>query len=136
MARIFISHSSANNAEVFSGQRWLDRLQASAGRCRAVRFVLSRAWLSSRYCTAEFWEARKPSQPLSLPETVCREKLHGSLVTVKDPNTGRKVERIAERLLTSDDIKAAPILAGREGEDVCASFLEPRHWWSRLAFWR
>lgn len=28
--------------------------------------------------------------------------------------------RIAERLLTADDIQAAPILAGREGEDVCA----------------
>jgi WD40 repeat protein len=75
-------------------------------------------------------------EPLLLPETVCREKLHGSWTTVKDPKTGRNVERIAERLLTADDIKAAPILAGREGEDVCAPFLEPRHWWSRLAFWR
>lgn len=46
------------------------------------------------------------------------------------------VERIAERLLTAEDIQAAPILAGRAGEDVCAPFLEPRPWWSRLAFWR
>lgn len=66
MARIFISHSSANNAEALalrdwlvargwddlfldidphrglvSGQRWLERLQASAQRCKAVLFVLS-----------------------------------------------------------------------------------------------
>lgn len=84
MARIFISHSSANNAEALalrdwlvargwddlfldidphrglvSGQRWLERLQASAQRCKAVLFVLSRAWLASGYCKAEFWEARK-----------------------------------------------------------------------------
>ena len=89
MARIFISHSSANNAEALalrdwlvargwddlfldidpqrglvSGQRWLDRLQASAQRCKAVLFVLSRAWLASRYCTTEFWEARKQERPL------------------------------------------------------------------------
>ena len=50
--------------------------------------------------------------------------------------TEAAVEHIAERLLTADDIKAAPILNGREGEDVCAPFLEPRPWWSRLAFWR
>ncbi len=76
------------------------------------------------------------TEPLSLPETVCQEKLHGSWTTVKDPKTGREIERIAERLLTEEDIKAAPILAGRAGEDVCAPFLEPRPWWTRLAFWR
>jgi WD40 repeat protein len=75
------------------------------------------------------------NEPLSLPETVCREKLHGSWTTVKDLKTGRYVERIAERLLTAEDIQAAPILAGREGEDVCAPFLEPQPWWSWLAFW-
>jgi len=89
MARIFISHSSADNAAALalrdwlvargwddlfldidphrglvSGQRWLDRLQESAQRCKAVLFVLSRAWLASRYCTAEFWEARKQERPL------------------------------------------------------------------------
>lgn len=31
---------------------------------RPVLFVLSRAWLDSRYCTAEFWEARKQERPL------------------------------------------------------------------------
>jgi hypothetical protein len=60
----------------------------------------------------------------------------GSWVAVKDPKTGRPTERIAERLLTADDIKAAPSLAGRKGEAVCAPFLEPRPWWSRPAFSR
>jgi WD40 repeat protein len=94
--------------------------------------------------TARIWDIRwlmgpgdwAKTEPLSLPETVCREKLHGSWVTAKDPKTGQNVERIAERLLTADDIRAAPILAGHEGEDVCAPFLEPQPWWSRLAFWR
>jgi WD40 repeat protein len=99
---------------------------------------------ASRDRTARIWDVRwltgpgdwAKHEPLSLPETVCREKLHGSWTTVKDPKTGRNVERIAERLLTADDIKAAPILAGREGEDVCAPFLDHPPWWSRLAFWR
>jgi WD40 repeat protein len=94
--------------------------------------------------TARVWDVRwlmgpgdwAKTEPLSLPETVCREKLHGSWTTVRDRKTGREVERIAERLLTEQDIQAAPILAGREGEDVCAPFLEQRSWWSRLAFWR
>jgi len=94
--------------------------------------------------TARVWSVRwlmgpgdwAKAEPLSLSETVCRERLRGSWVTVKDPKTGRNVEHIAQHLLTADDIKAAPILSGREGEDVCAPFLEPRPWWSRLAFWR
>lgn len=73
MARIFISHSWANNAETLalrdwlvargwddlfldidsqrglvSGQHWLDQLQESAQRCKAVLFVLSRDWLASK----------------------------------------------------------------------------------------
>jgi WD40 repeat protein len=94
--------------------------------------------------TVRVWDVRWLMGPVdwakherySLPEAVCREKLHGSWTIVKDPKTGRKVERIAERLLTADDIKATPILAGREGEDVCASFLDHRPWWLRLVFWR
>lgn len=93
----------------------------------------ARVWNISWQWGPGNWDS---TEPLSLLEKVCREKLHGSWTTVKDPKTGRTVERIAERLLTADDIRAAPILAGREGEDVCAPFLEPRPWWARLAFWR
>ena len=99
---------------------------------------------ASRDNTARVWDVRwlmgrgdwAKAEPLSLPETVCREKLRGSWVTVKDPKTGRDVQRIAARLLTPADIQAAPILAGREGEDVCAPFVEPKPWWARFAFWR
>jgi hypothetical protein len=94
--------------------------------------------------TARVWNVRwlkgpidwAKTEPLLLPETVCQEKLRGSWTRVKDPKTGRNFERIAEGLLTPDDIRAAPILAGREGEDVCAPFLEKQPWWARLAFWR
>jgi WD40 repeat protein len=80
---------------------------------------------------ANLWNVRwlmgpedwRKTEPLSLPETICREKLHGSWTTAEDPKTGRTVDRITERLLTADDIKAAPILSGHEGEDVCAPFL-------------
>ena len=79
MARIFISHSSANNAEALSLRDWLvaqgwndlfldihpidglvaaDRWQAalrrSIGLCRAVIFCLSPEWVASRYCISEF----------------------------------------------------------------------------------
>jgi len=55
---------------------------------------------------------------------------------VKDPKTGRNIEHTAVRLLTAADVQAALILAGRVGEDVCAPFLKPQPWWSRLTFWR
>jgi WD40 repeat protein len=77
----------------------------------------------------------KKTEPYSRAETICREKLPDAWFTVPDPETGRR-KRIAERLLTAEDIQAAPILAGREGEDVCAPFLEKRPWWAWLAFWR
>ena len=94
--------------------------------------------------TARVWDVRwlmgpgdwAKAEPLSLPETVCREKLQGSWVTAEDPKTGRNVQRIAARLLTPADVQAAPLLAGREGEDVCAPFVEPKPWWSHFAFWR
>jgi hypothetical protein len=78
MARIFISHSSANNAEavalrdwlatagwddvfldldhergIVAGERWERALNEAASRCEAVLFLVSRAWLSSRWCLKE-----------------------------------------------------------------------------------
>lgn len=79
MARIFISHSSADNAaavalrewlasggwdDVFldldpcrgiaAGERWERRLYEAASRCEAVVFLISRAWLSSEWCLREY----------------------------------------------------------------------------------
>jgi Novel STAND NTPase 1/TIR domain len=84
LARLFISHSSANNAaaialrdwlfelgyknEVFldidperglaAGERWQEALRAAADRCEAVLFLVSRAWLASAWCRAEFLLAK------------------------------------------------------------------------------
>lgn len=79
MARIFISHSSADNAEaialrdwlvaegwddlfldldpergIVAGERWERRLNEAANRCEAVVFLVSRDWLASRWCLREF----------------------------------------------------------------------------------
>jgi hypothetical protein len=78
VARLFISHSAANNAAAFAlrdwlagqgfddvfleidpdrgvvvGERWQEALKA-AHRCEAVPFLLSPAWLASPWCQAEY----------------------------------------------------------------------------------
>ncbi len=85
MSRIFISHSSWNNAEALAmrewlnangwpqeetfldidperglvaGFKWQEALQKAAGRCEAVVFLVSRAWLDSHWCRAEFLLAK------------------------------------------------------------------------------
>ena len=82
MARIFISHSSRNNAEALAlhqwlisqgwtdlfldihpvdglaaAEKWQKALRDSIARCRAVIFCLSSEWLESPFCMAEFWGA-------------------------------------------------------------------------------
>jgi WD40 repeat protein len=82
MARIFISHSSQDNAEALAlrdwlisqgwtdlfldidpnkglvaADRWQKALRLSIGRCKAVIFCISPAWLNSQHCISEFNEA-------------------------------------------------------------------------------
>jgi formylglycine-generating enzyme required for sulfatase activity len=78
--RIFLSHSSENNAEavalrdwlashgwqdeifidldpergIAAGERWERALNRAASRCEAVLFLVSKAWLGSRGCLKEF----------------------------------------------------------------------------------
>ena len=84
MARIFISHSSADNeaAKRFAGwltengwddyfldihrtrrlnpgERWQEALKAAADRCEAVVFLITPAWRDSRWCLAEFLLAKQ-----------------------------------------------------------------------------
>ncbi len=84
MARIFLSHSSANNAEavalrgwltaegwddlfldldptrgIAAGERWELALNEAANRCEAVLFLVSRDWLSSRWCLKELSLAQR-----------------------------------------------------------------------------
>lgn len=78
MARIFLSHSSANNAEaialcdwlssegwddvfldldpkrgIVAGERWEHALNEAADRCEAIIFLVTRSWLGSRWCMKE-----------------------------------------------------------------------------------
>ncbi len=83
MARIFISHSSINNAQALAvaawlktegwddyfldihqdrgivpGERWMARLSSAVDRCEAVIILVSAKWIESKYCFAEFYQAR------------------------------------------------------------------------------
>jgi hypothetical protein len=90
MSRIFISHSSTNNAgalalcdwlaangwkdEIFldldpqrgiaAGERWEHALNEAANRCEAVLFLVSKAWLASGWCLKEFNLAHKLNKRL------------------------------------------------------------------------
>ncbi|OQW38969.1 MAG: hypothetical protein A4S08_08505 [Proteobacteria bacterium SG_bin4] len=85
MSKIFLSHSSANNAQVLAlerwlqdngwgddyfldvepsrglapGERWQEALRHAAHRCEAVVFLISPAWRDSRWCLAEFLLAKQ-----------------------------------------------------------------------------
>jgi hypothetical protein len=84
VSRIFISHSSANAAEavalrdwmvgngwndlfldldpargIAAGERWDRALNEAAGRCESIIFLVSRAWVSSRWCVRELDLARR-----------------------------------------------------------------------------
>jgi hypothetical protein len=83
MSKIFISHSSANNAAalavaqclseggwdyflditrdrgLIAGERWQQALKAAADRCEAVLFLISPAWQASPWCLAEFLLAKQ-----------------------------------------------------------------------------
>ena len=89
MSKIFISHSSANNAQALAltqwledngwgdyflditpsrglspGERWQEALKAAADRCEAVLFLISPAWRDSRWCLAEFLLAKQLGKPI------------------------------------------------------------------------
>jgi formylglycine-generating enzyme required for sulfatase activity len=90
VSRIFLSHSSANNAEAVAlrdwlanegwkdeifldldplrgiavGERWERSLHAAANRCEAVLFLVSKAWLASRWCLKEFHLAHRLNKRL------------------------------------------------------------------------
>jgi len=83
VSRIFLSHSSANNAEAIAlrdwmvelgwddvfldldperglkaGDRWQEALKSAARTCELVIFLISPAWASSKWCLAEFLLAK------------------------------------------------------------------------------
>ena len=89
MSRLFVSHSSVNNAEavairdwlrdngwddvfldldprrgIVAGERWEKALNDAARRCEAVIFLVSRAWLASDWCERELNLANKLNKRL------------------------------------------------------------------------
>src|SRR5580692_4928830 len=90
VSRIFLSHSSANNAEavalrdwleregwkeeifldldpnrgIAAGERWKRALNEAANRCEAVLFLVSKAWLASDWCIKEFHLAHRLNKRL------------------------------------------------------------------------
>src|SRR6266403_2888663 len=83
MSRVFISHATANNAAALAlanwleangwsdyfldiddtrgiapGERWMAALAGAVDRCEAVLFLVSPAWKNSKYCFAEFFQAK------------------------------------------------------------------------------
>ncbi|WP_447600237.1 nSTAND1 domain-containing NTPase [Nitrospira sp. Nam80] len=84
MPKIFVSHSSINNASALAlarwleeqgwddyflditptrglspGERWQAALKKAADRCEAVLFLISPAWRDSKWCLAEFLLAKQ-----------------------------------------------------------------------------
>jgi formylglycine-generating enzyme required for sulfatase activity len=89
VSRIFLGHSSANEAEAIAvrdwlvdqgwndlfldldperglkaGQRWQEALKQAAERCEVVIFLISPAWAASKWCLAEFLLARQLNKPI------------------------------------------------------------------------
>jgi hypothetical protein len=89
VSRIFVSHSSSNAAEavclrdwlaaegwddifldldpehgIAAGERWERALNEAVNRCEAVLFLVSRAWIDSRWCQREFNLAHKLNKRL------------------------------------------------------------------------
>ena len=121
MSRIFISHSSVNNAAALAlaswletkgwsdyfldiddsrgiapGERWMAALAGAVDRCEAVIFLVSPAWRDSKYCFAEFFQAKNLGKrifgvivepiPLSqLPEQMTAEWQVCDLTDAGDP---------------------------------------------------
>jgi formylglycine-generating enzyme required for sulfatase activity len=89
VSRIFLSHSSANEAEAIAvqdwlveqgwdeifldldpergiktGQRWQEALKRATERCEVVIFLISPAWAASKWCLAEFLLAKQLNKPI------------------------------------------------------------------------
>ncbi|BBJ22434.1 nSTAND1 domain-containing NTPase [Candidatus Nitrotoga sp. AM1P] len=109
-SRIFISHSSANNAAalalaswleangwsdcflldfddnrgIATGERWMAALKKAADRCEAVICLVSPAWLQSDMCKAEFYLANFIGKRIFgvMAEKVSRSELPNQMTSV------------------------------------------------------
>ena len=112
MSRLFLSHSSDNNAEAVAirdwlagegwtdvfldvdpdrgitpGERWERALNQAASRCEAVLFLISRLWLNSRWCIKEFNLAHKLNKRMSglpMPRGAYQTVIEGPATRLRD----------------------------------------------------
>jgi WD40 repeat protein len=139
MSRIFVSHSSKDDAQAIAlkdwlvsihwsrdedifldldpesgispGERWQKALEEHAARCEAVLFLVSQAWLDSKWCIDEFHLASKLNkrlfplliEPLNLqllPAGLAAHWQVGRLI----PGRGRRERFIAKHSRLPDDV--------------------------------
>lgn len=108
MSKIFLSHSSANNAHALAlaqwlrecgwddyfldlapaqglrpGERWQEALRKAAHRCEAIVLLLSPAWCESRWCQTEFLLAKQLHKNIFgvIVEPTSLERLPNELTT-------------------------------------------------------
>jgi hypothetical protein len=109
MSRLFISHSSKNDDWVIAlhkwlegqgwsgkddifldldpergivaGERWVKALEDAATRCEAVLFLVSEAWLASKWCGDEYQLANRYNKKLFalLIDDIALDRLPGGL---------------------------------------------------------
>ena len=164
MSKLFISHSNANNAKALAlaqwleyngwddyfldisasqglslGERWQAALKAAAQRCEAVIFLISKEWVASDWCKAEFLLAQNLGKnifgvlidelPLaSLPVEMTSEWQLCNLVK-GDPHLTFTVERdpiVVSTTVDFSQIGLAELHAGLQKSGLeAASFLWP-----------
>ncbi|MDD3354628.1 TIR domain-containing protein [Zoogloea sp.] len=78
------------------------------------------------------WATRNPREFFFIEE-LCREKLVGETIQTPSTSSGGAL-RVGVRHVDTRDTSAAPILRGREGEDVCAP--PPTTWGALLSLLR
>jgi len=128
LSRLFISHSSYNDDwaialkdwliregwsdehDIFldldpergiaAGQRWAKALEDAATRCEAVLFIVSEAWLSSKWCSDEYQLASRYDKKLFalLIDDIALDRLPGGLTA--EWQVVRLKGEPAERFLT------------------------------------
>jgi hypothetical protein len=67
---------------IAAGQRWVKALEEAATRCEAVLFIVSEAWLASKWCHDEYQLANKYNKKLFalLIDDISLDRLPGGLV--------------------------------------------------------
>jgi formylglycine-generating enzyme required for sulfatase activity len=144
MSRIFLSHSSANNAEAIAirdwmaaqgwddvfldldperglraGERWQEGLKRAAERCEMVVFVISPVWAASKWCLAEFLLAKSLNKRVfaTIVDPTPLSELPPEMTAewqVTDLTTGARDYRAA---VTLPGGKTADVAFGTEGLD-------------------